>query len=167
LGAGSLSAAQLLVPAHRAPLPRQVERNRVLRRLLAWDRRLNLRAPPRPRVDLEAAADRRDAVAQAAQAGTRRGVGTADTVVGDLHEDLPAVASHADCRMRRLRIPGDVGERLGNDEVGRGLNAIGQALGRRLLELDRQRSAAGQPIEGRAKAAIGEYRGMDAAGELS
>jgi hypothetical protein len=69
--------------------------------------------------------------------------------------------------MSRVRVLGDVGERLGNHEVGRGLNAIWQALGRRRLELDRQRSAAGQPIEGRTKAAIGEHGGMDAAGELS
>ena len=56
-------------------------------------------SPATRRVDLEAAAERRHTVAQAAQSRTRRRVGAADTVVGDLDQDLPAVAAHVDSRV--------------------------------------------------------------------
>ena len=65
------------------------------------------------------------------------------------------------------RILRDVGERLGNDEVGRRLDALRQALARRALQLDRQRGAVGEPVERRVEAAIGEHGRVDAARELA
>ena len=64
--------------------------------------------------------ERRDPVGEPAQAGAGVGVGAADAVVADL--DLDHAVRRAPTRTRRavgLGVAGDVGQRLGDDEVGR------------------------------------------------
>ena len=86
---------------------------------------------PRPAalVDLEPAVERRDPVGEAAQAGAARRVGAADAVVADLdRRPAPFVALDPDLGARGLGVAGDVGERLGDDEVGGRLDRRGQPL---------------------------------------
>src|SRR3954454_18819137 len=61
---------------------------------------------------VEAAVEHVHAVGEAAQAGAACRVGAADAVVGDLDLDAVAAAAHAESRLRRLRVLGDVRERL-------------------------------------------------------
>ena len=80
------------------------------------------RAAARRRLDLDLTVERVDAVAQAVQAAAD-GVGAADPVVADLAgAGSRARATGAPRRPARLRVLGDVGERLGGDEVGGGLD---------------------------------------------
>ena len=57
------------------------------------------------------------------------GVGAADAVVGDLHGQLAVRARDVDGRAGGVGVLGDVGERLGGDEVGRRFDGCGEAVG--------------------------------------
>ncbi|MEV4602127.1 hypothetical protein AB0K15_32630 [Amycolatopsis sp. NPDC049253] len=64
------------------------------------------------------------------------------------------------------RVLGHVGQRLGDAVVG-GLDRLGQAPVDLHGQLDRDRGAAGESLERRAQAALGEDRRVDAAGEVA
>ena len=95
------------------------------------------------------------------------GVGSADAIVGDADEDAPVVAQHAHGDVGGVCVLGDVGDRLGDEVVGRGLDGLGQAFVGHVVDLDRQRRAVRERREGGGQAAVGEDRGMDAAGQLA
>ena len=66
-----------------------------------------------------------------------------------------------------LGVAGDVGQRLGDHEVGRRLDRRRQPLARGREDLDRDRRAVGEASERGAEAAVGEHDGVDAAGQLA
>ena len=95
-------------------------------------------------------------------------VRAAHAVVGDEHDERRRRrGAPRPARRRRLRVPGDVGQRLGHDEVGGRLDRRGQALVDRDLDLDGHRRALGQRGDRGRQAAVGEDRRVDAAGELA
>ena len=119
-------------------------------------------------LDRELAVERGDPVFEAAQPGARVRVGAADAVVADLDlDDSVARARPATAGRVGLRVAGDVGERLGDDEVGGRLDRRRQPLARRLEDLDRDRRAVGEAAERRRQPAVGEHGGVDAAGQLA
>src|SRR6266702_3889359 len=67
---------------------------------------------------------------------------------------------------RGTRVPGRVGERFGADVIRRHLDRLRQPSHRGNIELDRDRGPAGQRPQGRAQAALGQDRRVDAAGDL-
>ncbi len=69
--------------------------------------------------------------------------------------------------MGRARVPGDVGERFGDNEVDGCLNARGRSLGELKFELHGDRRAQSERFERGGEAAICEERGVDAARELT
>src|SRR4051794_40114220 len=79
-------------------------------------------------VDAKVPVERLDTVGETVQARAAPGVRSADAVVGDADEDAPVVAQHADGDVGRVGVLGDVGDRLGDEVVGRGLDGLGQAL---------------------------------------
>ena len=94
-------------------------------------------------------------------------VGAADPVVGDRHDEPPVLAAHVDRGVRRVRVARDVRDRLGDDEVRRGLDRRRQPLVRHGGDLDRQRHPLRQRLQRRPEPAIGEHRRMDPARELA
>ena len=118
-------------------------------------------------VDDQPAVERRDPVFEAAQPGPVIGVGAADAVVADLDLDRAVAPRDADRGAVGVGVAGDVGQRLGDHEVGRRLDRFRQPLRRRLEDLDRQRRAVGEAAERRLQPAVAEHRGVDAAGELA
>ena len=124
---------------------------------------------PRPgrAVDRQPAVERREPVLQAAQPGAALDVGAADAVVGDDHHDALAGAADLHARLVRPRVAGDVGQRLGDHEVGGGLDLRRRALVELDVDLDGQRHAVGEPLHGGPEPAVGEDRGVDAARELA
>ena len=91
----------------------------------------------------------------------------ADAVVGDLHDRPPVDALHADTHRGRLGVLDDVGQRLGYDVVGGGLDALGEPLGQRDVDVERQPRSVGELLERGAEAALREDAGVDALGELA
>ena len=96
-----------------------------------------------------------------------RVVGAADAVVDDLDLRDAVGAPDAHARLGGLRVLGHVGQRLAHDEVGRGLDRLGQALVERDVDRDRQRRAVGDGLDRRAQAVVGEDGGMQAARQLA
>jgi hypothetical protein len=94
----------------------------------------------------------------------RRG---ADTIVS--YFDVRVSVNPPDGHRGRVRVGvlGDVGQRLGDHEVGRGLDRLGQPLARDLDDLDRQRRAHGERLDGGLQPAVGEHGRVDPAGELA
>ncbi len=90
-----------------------------------------------------------------------RGVGPADAVVADLDLELLALAADGHVRVRRGAVLPDVGERLGDDEVGRRLDRHRQPLVEVGVELDGHGRAVGQGLERGGEPAVGEHGGMD------
>ena len=111
----------------------------------------------------QVAVERLDAVTETTEPGSLR-IGSADTVVGDLDRDPTVRAGEGDRGPGCVRVFGDVRERLARDEVGRGLDRLGQTPGRD-GQLDRDRGAPREGGDGRRKAFVGEDRRMDAARE--
>ena len=97
----------------------------------------------------------------------RAPVRAADPVVGDLDDRAAVGPLHADAHRARLGVLGDVGQRLRDDVVGGGLDAVGEPLGQADVELERQPRAVGELLERGAQAALGEDAGVDALGELA
>ena len=119
-------------------------------------------------VDRQRAVERREPVLQPAQAGAALDVRAADAVVGD--HDLDARRPRGGSCTRAScgpRVAGDVGQRLGGDEVGGRLDLRRGPLVELDVDLDRQRHAVGEPLHGRPEPAVGEDRGVDAARELA
>ena len=77
--------------------------------------------------DAQPPVQRRDAIGQPAQARAAGLVGAADAVVGDLDHRAAGRVPDAHGDRGRLRVLGDVGQRLGGDEVGGELDRLGQA----------------------------------------
>ena len=125
--------------------PARARGARAAARVIAARRRAAA-CPRAGRHDLERAAEHREPVLQAAQAGARVEIGAAAAVVGDLDHQRVAVAPDRDLGDRRLRVLGHVGQRLGDGEVGGGLD-----LGREALlgdvELDGDRRARRQLLQ--------------------
>src|SRR3954454_18454289 len=71
---------------------------------------------------LERTVERADAVLETAQPAPAVDRGAADTVVAHLDHRAAVLAPHVDAGVRRLRVLGDVRERLGDHEVGGGLD---------------------------------------------
>ena len=61
----------------------------------------------------------------------------------------------------------DVGERLGDDEVGGELDRIRQAVLRAALDGHRQRCPSRERLDGGREAFVAEKRGVDSSGELA
>src|SRR5829696_257277 len=100
-------------------------------------------------LDAEPALERLDAVDEPAQARPARGVRAADTVVDHLHarDGVAAPDSHLD--RRRLRVLGDVGQRLCDDVVRSRLDLRREALVELVRHVDGERGAAGERLERR------------------
>ena len=88
--------------------------------------------------DAQRAAERLDAIGQALQAGSARRLGAADAVVGDDDDHAIVARRHLERRRERRGVLRDVRERLGADEVDRGLEFVRQALDAH-VELDGHR----------------------------
>ena len=80
---------------------------------------------------------------------------------------LPSTRSTRIADERGVGVLGDVGQRLADDVVGGGLDRAGEAVLELDVELDRQRRAVGDRADGGLEAALGQHRGVDAAGELA
>src|SRR5262245_33026791 len=113
--------------------------------------------------DVQRAVEGFDAVAEADEAGPGF-VGAADPVVADVDEQVSIGVVDLDADVRGVRVLADVGERLGGDEVGGGLDRGGEALGGR-RDGDGDRCPPAECLQGGAEAFVGEHRGVDAACE--
>jgi hypothetical protein len=119
-------------------------------------------------VQLEPPVERVDAVAQPAQPAPLLGIGPADAVVADAHAQGSALQRDVDGRRAGLGVLGHVGQRLGRDEVGGGLDGRAQRLPLELpVDLHRDGRARGERLQRGAQAVVGEHGRMDAAGELA
>ena len=116
--------------------------------------------------DPQPAPQRLDAVGEPAQPGAEPRVSAADAVVGDRDVKNRAVALHVAAHTRRVRVLGDVGERLGAHEVGRRLDAGGKPSVGRGDDHGHRRVPA-ERRQRRREAVVGEYARMDAAAELA
>src|SRR5207244_12294388 len=121
---------------------------------------------PGATLDLERSVQRADPVGQSPQARSLRGIGPADAVVRDLDARRAIQLRDLDPDEGGLRVFRDVRERLRDDVVGGRLDGRGQA---RLagLDLDGQRHARGERLQGGVQAAVREDRRMNAACELA
>ena len=119
---------------------------------------------------VELAVERLGAVAQAGQPAARR-VGAAWPVVGDLHDQPPVALDEVHRGARARRVLGDVGQRLGDDEVGGGLDHRQRALGSSASTLTgtaERRRAPRRPPRGRGRRArAGRSRGRGRAARRS
>ena len=144
--------------ARRAHVPRAHNGNRA---------RTSVPSPVRA-LDLERAVERADTVAQAAQPACRAPSAAPPTPSSRMSTTRgPVLAPDLDPRVGGVGVLGDVGQRLGDDEVGRGLDRARQALLELALELHRDGRAAGQRLQRGVEAALGEHGGMDAGGEVA
>ena len=94
-------------------------------------------------------------------------VGAADAVVADLDLELVAVEPDRHHGVRRAAVLADVGERLGDHEVGRRLDRHRQPLVELGVELDGHRRAVGQRLQRGHEPAVGEHGGVDAGREVA
>jgi hypothetical protein len=78
--------------------------------------------------ELSVAADGLDSVDEAAKARAASGVGAADSVVGDGHDQGAVRGPYIDGHGVGLRVLGDVGEGFGDEEVGGGLDRCVESL---------------------------------------
>ena len=113
-------------------------------------------------LDHEPAAESLDAVGETAQARAVALVGAADAVVDDL--DVCAVVGALDAtRASGARAYlATLVSASADDEVGRGLDGLGQALVERNVDRDGQRRGVGDRLDRRAQAVVGEHGGMHA-----
>jgi hypothetical protein len=117
-------------------------------------------------VEHETAAERFDAVGEPAQASARP-IRAADAVVRDGDRQPAVVGRRVDDDALRTRMLVDIGQRLGDDVVGAGLDLLGNRLVEREVKLDGQRRPQGKGFEGGDEPALGEHRGVQAACELA
>ena len=119
-------------------------------------------------VECEAALEHRRGAPRARAGRCRRRVRPADAVVGDLDLHLAVAQPQPHGGVRRVGVAHDVREPLGHHEVGGGLDRGRQPhvdAARRTRR--RQRRARDQRLDRRAEPALGQDRGMDAAGQLA
>src|SRR6185369_100185 len=109
-------------------------------------------------LDAQTAVQSLHAVGQPAQAGAASRVGAADPVVDDLDacDAVPATDAHLDGG--RLRVLRDVGQRLGDDVVRGRLDGGRQPVVEVVVDVDGERGAPGESLEGRPEAAVREDR---------
>jgi hypothetical protein len=98
------------------------------------------------------------------QAGASAEVGA---VVADTDPQHAGAGVHLDIDDRGARVLGHLGQRLGDDEVGGDLDRVGQPPVQPDVEADGDGGAAGQHLERRVQAAVGEDGGVDPAGDLA
>ena len=122
---------------------------------------------PGGRVECQRSIQCADAVGEAAQARPAAGIRAADSIVAHFDVRVAIYPPHGDRGRARVGVLGHVGQRLGDHEVGRGLDRLGQPLAGNLDDLDRQRRADGERLDRRAEPAIGQHGRVDAAGELA
>ena len=79
----------------------------------------------------------------------------------------PIALRHVDRRVAGVAVLGDVGERLGDDEVGGGLDRRRRAVGERDVDLDRHRAAGGERRQRGVEPTVGQHRRVDAAHEVA
>ena len=107
------------------------------------------------------------AVAQAAEADAA-GVGAADAVVEHLDHEPVVLVLGGQPGAGGARVLGDVGQRLGDEEVGDRLGVAAPArCGQVDVDRDRHRAARGEGGDGGVQAAVGQHRRVDAAGEVA
>ena len=101
---------------------------------------------PGGEVDLQRPVERADAVLEATQP-TPAGDAFAPPIPSSrsLDDGAPVLAPHVDARERRPRVLGDVGQRLRDDEVGRGLDRGGQPLAETVLSNSTATGGHGSP----------------------
>ena len=120
-------------------------------------------------LDLERAVQRPHAVLEPAQPAAAADARPADAVVADVDHALsrpPGARSTVACVAPRVL--GHVGERLGDDEIGRALDRRGQALAERRRELHRDRRARRERLQPGVQAALASTAGwMPAASSRS
>ena len=104
---------------------------------------------------------------QAAQPGAGRRVGAAAAVVADLDAQASVAAHDLDLGALRVGIAGDVRQRLGDHEVGGGLDGAGKRSSGAATRRDGDGAAPQEGIERRPQAALGERRRVDAARQLA
>ena len=108
-----------------------------------------------------------DPVGEPAQPGAARGVGAAAPVVGHLDQQLLLPLRDPDAGVGRAGVLRHVGQALGDDEVGRGLDGRGKPAVEREAQLDRDGGARGEALQGRVEAPLGEHRGVDPGREVA
>ena len=108
---------------------------------------------------------RRDAVAEAREAGAAADDRAADAVVVDAHEERAVLAECAHGDLRRRGVLDGVRERLARDEVGGRLDARGDPLARR-VDVDRDRRRA-REVAQRGGEAVVEPRRAHAGRDLA
>ena len=121
----------------------------------------------RPGCRAQRAVERGQPVGEAAQAGAAGRVGAADAVVADLDGDAAVQAPDGDRGVRRLRVLGDVGQRLGDHEVGRALDRSREPLVALARRASRAAARASERLERGLEPAVGEHRRVDAARQLA
>ena len=103
-------------------------------------------------LDLERAVERVDAVAQPAQAGAGGRVRPAHPVVAHLDAEPVVLEREFDRRGAGPRVLGDVGERLGGDEVRARLDLVAERVLRHARSPPPARGARGERLERRRRA---------------
>ena len=100
---------------------------------------------------------------QAPQPGPATRIGAADAVVGDLDDERPVVTLDDDPGGGGRRVLDDVGQRLGDDEVGGELDRLRDAVEHARGHLDRERRPAREGLdrrrEPRSESTAGGFRG--------
>jgi hypothetical protein len=106
-------------------------------------------------------------VGEPSEARSLAGVGTADSVVGDLDHEHAVIASEVNLGSARRGVLGDIRQRFRDHVKCGSLDRLWQPLGRKAVDLHRQWGARRERLDGRREAAVGEDRRMDSAGELT
>jgi hypothetical protein len=117
------------------------------------------RSAVRRTVDRESPAERVQTVAQAKQAGPRRGARAADSVVGNLGVENVSLNLDMHAGRRGLGVSCDVGERLCDGVVDRCLYGRRHPFARH-VELYRQRRAVRQAGQGGREPALAQHCGL-------
>ena len=115
------------------------------------------------------AAERLHAVLEANEAGAAAEIGTAGAVVvdGDAQDSVCGVGLDGDRERRGAGMLGRVGQRFGDDKVGRDLDRLRETARGAHVEFDRDRGAAGECFQRRPQSAFGEDGRVNAACELA
>ena len=113
------------------------------------------------------AVQRLDASREPAQARAAGRIGAADAVVGDVTVAAPFERATLTRRAGRVRVLGDVRDRLGDDVVRRRLDRRRQPLVRERVDSTGSGARAASGVQRRAEPALGEDDGVDAAGQLA
>ncbi len=122
--------------------------------------------PFSPLLDAEVAVQRGHPVRQSPQARAVR-VGATASVVEDLDGEQAVALGDADADALGLRVLGDVGERLGDEEVGGGLDAGAGRWSISAVSSTGTGALRRERLEGGDEPAVSQQAGVNAAGELA